>query len=59
MLGQGALQSRTISAGGTRETTARTVHAAKDVVPDMYPRAPTATTQAAINGAFTKSVCMF
>ena len=35
MLGEGALQSRTMSAGGTSETTARRAHPAKDVVPDM------------------------
>lgn len=35
MLGEGALQSRAISAGGISDTTARRVHPAKDVVPDM------------------------
>jgi hypothetical protein len=58
MLGAGTLQSRTISAGGTSETTATSVHPGKDVVPDMYPRAATPTTQAAINAAFTRSVRM-
>ncbi|MBI2187294.1 MAG: hypothetical protein HYU37_09290 [Acidobacteria bacterium] len=34
MLGVGALQSRTMTAGGTSDTIATTVHPAKDVVPE-------------------------
>jgi len=48
-----------MSTGGASETTARRVHPAKEVVPDMYPNAPTARTQAPINAAFTKSIRMF
>lgn len=35
MLGDGALQSRAATAGGTSDSTATTVHPVKDVVPDM------------------------
>jgi hypothetical protein len=58
MVGGGALQSRIISTGGASETIARMVHPAKEMVPDMYPKAPTARTQAPINAAFTESVGM-
>jgi len=34
IVGAGGLQSRTISAGGVSETTARRAHPAKDVMPD-------------------------
>ena len=58
IVGGGGLQSHTMRTGGASETTARRVHPAEDVVPDMYPRAPTARTQAPINAAFTELVCM-
>jgi hypothetical protein len=59
IVGDGVLQSRTISTGGTSETIARRVHPAKELVPDMYPKARTARTQDPVNAAFTTSVCMF
>lgn len=34
MDGEGALQSRTMTVGGTNDSTATTVHPGKDVVPD-------------------------
>jgi hypothetical protein len=34
MDGEGALQSRTMTAGGTSESTATTVHPGNDAVPD-------------------------
>jgi hypothetical protein len=58
MDGAGTLQSRTMTAGGASASTATTAHPGKDVVPDAYPRAPTATTEAAINAGFTYSVFM-
>ena len=58
MVGGGARQSRTMSTGGASRTSARTAHPAKDVGPDMYPKAPTARTQAPINAAFMKFVGM-
>jgi hypothetical protein len=49
MVREGGFQSRTMT---TSDSTA-TIHPATDVVPDTYPTAPTARTQAAINAGFT------
>ena len=59
IVGGGALQNRAMSMGGARETIARSVQPAKDVVPDRYPNAPAARTQPPINMAFTELLCMF
>jgi hypothetical protein len=58
MDGEGPLQNRIMTAGGTSESAATTAHPGKDVVPDAKPRAPTPTTQAAISAGFTYSVFM-
>lgn len=53
IVGEGGLQSRTMTASGAADSTATSVHAANDVVPDTYATRPTARTHPAINAAFT------
>jgi hypothetical protein len=53
MLGEGAFQSRSMTAGGISDNTAKTVHPANDVTPNPKPTVATARTQAAITAALT------